>query len=455
MNSIRFISLFCLFLLLVSSVQPLLAQPSWVKNRPISAEHYIGIGMSVKSGNSSDYIQAAKETALSDLASEITINISNEVFHQVVEKAGVVAEEFKSQIQSSTKAELEGYELIDSWENSGQYWVYYRLSKQTYQKNKEQKLRQAASLSRDLFQNSLNATAANDIDKALIMAIKALYPIEKYLTEPLETEIDGRRVYLMNELYGHLQDLLTRIELVPQNAARNGKVGKALSSPLEVSAQFRQTNGQSTAISNLPLVFSFIRGNGQMITQSRSNRNGLASSTVSKITATDNLQLIKVELDMSSYSTDSSPITANIIKSLPLPAAKFTLTIAGVMAVIEAEEISLGQKSRLLHVEPIVKNHLSSKGFSFVDSPANADLLIRIKAESHQGQEVYGMFSAFVDLNLSVIDLSSGNEVYKGSLQNVKGIDLNYEKGSLKALKNAADKVVKEMIPEMLQKIQN
>ena len=58
-----------------------------------------------------DYIQMAKDAALNNLASQITVNISGEKIRAVIEKSGMVEDEFKRHIRTSTKAELEGFEL--------------------------------------------------------------------------------------------------------------------------------------------------------------------------------------------------------------------------------------------------------------------------------------------------------------------------------------------------------
>lgn len=115
-------------------------QPSWVTKRPIDKAYFIGIGV-VKKSNSKEYIQSAKNNALNDLSSEITVNISSELVDISIEKYGMNNDEIRSEIHTTTKADLEGYELVDTWENDYEYWVYYRLSKSLYQTQIELKKR--------------------------------------------------------------------------------------------------------------------------------------------------------------------------------------------------------------------------------------------------------------------------------------------------------------------------
>ena len=97
-------------------------KPEWLKNRPVRSKFYIGIGMAQKNNSAQDYHQVAKENALQDLSSEINVNISSNITVKLTENADRIQEELRSQIQTSTKASLEGYEMVDSWENDQEYW---------------------------------------------------------------------------------------------------------------------------------------------------------------------------------------------------------------------------------------------------------------------------------------------------------------------------------------------
>ena len=52
-------------------------KPGWVKKRPNIKGYYIGIGIAEKTKGYKDYLRQAKNNALNELASEITINISS------------------------------------------------------------------------------------------------------------------------------------------------------------------------------------------------------------------------------------------------------------------------------------------------------------------------------------------------------------------------------------------
>ncbi len=65
-----------------------------------------------------------------------------------------------------------------------------------------------------------------------------------------------------------------------------------------------------------------------------------------------------------------------------------------------------------------------------------------------------GMYSSFVDVSIFVYDNTSGNELYKRSLHNIKGIDLNFDKAGRKAFTNTGKQVRNEIVSDLLATIQ-
>ena len=100
--------------------------PNWISNRPLSGDYYIGIAKALK--KSPDYSAVAKQNALMDLSSEISVKLSSEsIFHQV-DKGDSYREDYQSLIQMESQKDLEAYDLVASWENDKEYWLYYPVS---------------------------------------------------------------------------------------------------------------------------------------------------------------------------------------------------------------------------------------------------------------------------------------------------------------------------------------
>jgi hypothetical protein len=437
-------------------VVPILAyaQPSWVTKRPIDPVYYIGIGAAQKTKGSTDYIQKAKDNALNDLASGITVTVSSEIMRKVVETNASIEDNFKSQIQTSAKAELEGVEWVDTYDGDGQYWVYCRISREAYEAAKQRRIRNALKLSADLYTTGQKFEQENNVARALTYYVQSLSPMEKYLGEPLETEIGGKKVILVNEIFSSLQNLLGQIELTSLTPKQDGKVGMALKKPFEVTATL--TGSKAGPVVNLPLMFTFIRGSGEMVKNNSTDNTGDAKCDIHKITASDRIQIVEAKIFLAGMiSADSSSVILSaVLNSLSVPSTRMVLTVTGLEVYVDADESQFGAKMKQPRIEPAIKNKLAEQGFAFTNDMANATVVINIKADSRRGSETMGLCVSYVDATVSVLDMRSGEEIYKNSMNNVKGISDTFEKGAFKAFDEAAKNVVDGLVPKLVEKIQ-
>lgn len=431
-----------------------LAQPAWVQKRPVDPPYYIGIGATQKEKGSTDYIQKAKDAALNDLASGITVTVSSEIMRKVVETNASIEDNFKSQIQTSAKAELEDVEWVDTYDGDGQYWVYCRISKAAYEAAKQRKIRNALKLATDLYQSGKKFEAEFNAARALTYYVQSLAPMEKYLGEPLETEIGGKKVILVNEIFSALQNLLGQIELKSLTPKQDGKVGMPLKKPFEVTAALTGTTVGPVA--SLPLKFTFIRGGGEMVNTGTTDNTGDAKCDVHKITAADKIQIVEAKISLAGMiAADSrSAILGAVLNTLSVPSTRMILNVTGLEVYVDADESQFGAKLKQPRIEPAIKNKLVEKGFAFTNDMANASVVINIKADSRQGSETMGLCVSYVDATVSVLDMRSGEEIYKNSMNNVKGISDTFEKGAFKAFDECAKNIVDGLIPKLVDKIQ-
>ena len=442
------LTVFPLILLLASGLQA--QEPDWVKSPPIVREYYIGIGSAKKMGKSHEYAEAAKNDALRALASEITVNISGEFIHNLAEQSGMVEQEIKSTVQATTKAELEGYELVDKYEDANHYYVYYRLSKGEYARRKVNKLRKATSASLDFFNKAKNAEQQGQLGNAVSFYMQAIAPIQNHLDDPLNVDWNGREIFLMNEIYSSLQGLFNGLQFNAINSPIGGKVGMPLKKPLMLKVVY----GQSSPVGQLPVKFSFTRGSGELIEQITTSSSGEAYCRVSKVSATDKMQMISAEIDVDKLLyAQASPVIRGIVKNLGTPGTKFILNIEGITAFITVSENHFDGNAKMLYIEPKLKNVMTQRGFNFTTNMAKADIMLDLKAASRQGSEFSGMYSAYVDLNISVTDMGTGSEIYKASKTGIKGMQLSYDKAGVKAFENAGKELGK-LIDQMIEKIQ-
>jgi len=448
---------FVLFVILalISFVSADDKKPNWVSQRPVTASYYIGIGSALKADHLSDYHQIAKDNALRDLSSEITVNISSEFVMNLAEKSGMLAEEVQSQVRSSTQANLEGFEQAGAWENESEYWVYYRLSKAEYAMRREDRKQKAVNLSRDMFTGARVKAQENDAASAFTFYVQAMSHLEEFLGESIQVDYNGQAIILQNEIFSALQGLVSKMEFSSSETKFTVKIGQPFKAPLNVQVNYHEANGQTKPLAGLPVRFLFAKGSGNLLEHAKSDMNGTAYCQVSAVTSTDKLQIIKAQPDISAAGQENStPLTQSILRKLSLPETKYILAVSGLSIYFQAEETHLGKKLDLPYIEPQFKNGLVSYGYGFTDDPSQADLMIELKAASRQGAEVFQLFSAFVDMTVSVTNMSTGTEIYKESINGVKSVQLDYDKAGIDALKKAG-KAALDLIPKINQKIQN
>lgn len=426
-------------------------KPAWVEKRPTTPGFYHGIGVVPVSGSAQEYMQRAKDAALNDIAQQIVVSIDASQRSKISEQLGELKEEFESAVRTSTKADLEGVEAVDTWTGENQYWVYYRLDIQEYKRLQAEKLRKATALGLDFYSKAKTAEKNGSHSDALQYFLQALSSVEKFINETMEVQYGSGKIFLTNEIFSSLQSLLNQIELKAKNPKVDAQVGKPLRTPLEVIVTNTAT---SQPIANFPVKFSFIRGSGDIVAHAKSDKNGIAATQIAKVTGTEKLQLVRAEANVAGMlGENASPLLTMLAKSFTVPDTRFTLNVVSLAIMFETEETLLGNRLKLPRIEPLLKNSLAASGFTFVDDPAKANMMVTIKSNGRDGGEYQGLYSVYVDANISVTDLNSGEEVYKTSFNNVKGVSINYEKAGMKAYDEIAESLQKKVIPKILESL--
>ncbi len=108
---------------------------------------------------------------------------------------------------------------------------------------------------------------------------------------------------------------------------------------------------------------------------------------------------------------------------------------------VQSKELINNYPMDIKTLEPIVKETLAEKGYNFVDNEKDADFIITINANTTTGSHYQGIYFAYLDANISIVETSSGEEIYKSHLDQVKGGGANYKKAGKKAYILGAEKL--------------
>lgn len=429
--------------------QPIEQRPSWVGARPVADGYYIGIGMANK--NRPDVLETAKKNALNDLASEISVKVEGNSLLYTLDRKNQFDETFTSSIRTSSDEQLEGFELVESWENPNEYWTYYRLSKAEHARIKAEKKAGAIRNALDLHARSKQSIGSGDLRTAFDQELRAILAMKDYWGENDAVEMDGRQVQLVNELYADLQNLTSsvRLTVLPERCELDYSNG--FKRELLINAGYTNGGGLRDLV-QLPLFITYPGTGGKVTELKNTDAEGRARTTVQRVdpTAKQLEVLVKLHLDeLVSREMDRALVNA-LVNGLTAPEVHVPIDLRMPRVLMRSKETNLGQPVTDAGVGLVVREELTSKGFRFVERESDADLLLDLNAHTRQGGESQGFYTAFVDVSYTFRDRRSQDIVFQGGKQGIKGVQLTYEKAGLESFKKAIPDIRKELVPGIM-----
>lgn len=428
-------------------------RPEWVRSRPASSGFYIGVGLASK--GRSDHQETAKKNALNDLASEISVTVEGNSLLYTLDRKAQFDESFTSTIKTSTSEQIEGFELVDTWENGTEYWTYYRLSKAEHARIKAERKAKAIANAVDLHTRSHASIAAGDLKSAVDQDLRALIAMKEYWGENDVVDLNGAQVPLVNEIYNDLQRITAgvRFSILPERCemgyANHFKRELMISAVLDEGAVTRD-------LLQLPVLITYAGLGGKVTELKNTDAEGRVRTTVQRIDTEAASNEVVVKLDMDGLvSKELEPLLVKaLVMSLTVPEVRVPIDVRMPRVYMRSQETNLGQPVSDAGVAIIVREELTRKGFRFVDRESEADLLLQMNASTRQGGESNGFFTAFLDVTYSFRDRKTQEVVHEGAKQGVKGVQLNYEKAGIDAYKKAGQDLRKDLVPAMMGALQ-
>jgi hypothetical protein len=405
--------------------------PTWITKRPRLDGYFVGIGVAQRDVDLAASRGRALDHALEDIGAQIQLGISSETQLREEERAGHIKQFYSSEIRTVISATLEGVDIVDTWENASNCWVYARLSRARLD-----------SLAREKIRHSSNLIATADkrgpaeLVGSLSLYIQALAPLQELLGDPLWLAQRGPAAALRAEVSQRIQNILTAVHLRAVPPVLSLKRGDALDIPLAIEATFEDETAASHPVQGLPLRFAFTRGDADLVPRAWSDARGMAVSRLYKIANLGRTQIVEVQIDL---EVMGCPQAARF----PLPSTTIRLEIAPCTAFISSSESNLGERLASPYLEPLIKAELGAFGLDFTEQPQEADLLIQINALTRQGDHFQGLHFSFLDMTFAVVEGSSGNEVFKTSLNNIKGSGTSSTRAGIRAFEKAGDRLRK------------
>jgi CBS domain-containing protein len=421
-------------------------RPDWVTARPVSGQDYIGIGVASKITNPIDYQKVAKKNALEDLAGEISVVLdANSMLYQL-DRSNGFTEEYSSTIKVSTREKLEGYDIVDSWENNNEFWILYRLSKSKHEQIQREKRAKAISQARDLYNTAIQFRATLDYDMAFSNLIKAFEVVEDYLSESMEIVTENGTEYFGNTLFNFYLELINDIELEPK-AAQMAIVRGVKNGNDQVVVLAENREGRN--IRRIPIRFGYSESK-RKFPAVFTDQSGLAFFALPKIVGEKSIQYITAELDLElvvGNATDHE-ILRNLLTRPETPKARIRLDISQPTFYISSTELMFGESMSQMVLQRAMQNELIKRNLQPTDS-AKADYIFRINTDVSNGGQSFNFYTAFLKGDIQVS--REGKIVHNYSFKNVKGVHLELQRAGQDAYKEAEQEMQYQAVPSILE----
>lgn len=431
--------------------------PAWVKQRPTDPFYYVGIGYASKRTNPQDYQRVAKKNAVDDLSGEIKVTISTNslLSQQQINKA--YSQQFLSDTRMNTSETLEGFEVAGSWEDKENYWIYYRLNKSEYEARKRRQREEAISRAVDLLVRADEMNPQKNFVQAFQLRVHAAAVLQPYLNEALEATVQGKEVFLMNEVFARLQQQLLSLHLLASPEQVAAIAGRALPEPIGVRASFGDTGSVSATVAFLPLK---IEGNESLKfrgkTQTETQSNGVAQFQLNSIQSRDQAQMLHILPDIERMLTGDSllPTLRNLLMQLPTPQCNVQLSIQPIRIRMQSKERNLDAPVKYAILEPMLIRELTRMGCTFVQDSSKCDYTLVLDANTQDLGVMWGnMMRASVQMTLTLKDAKTEEAIWKDGVNDLVGYQITPEKAGIEAYQQLVKRIPQSMLPSLEGKL--
>ncbi|MBI9066596.1 MAG: LPP20 family lipoprotein [Salinivirgaceae bacterium] len=428
-----------------------LTQPAWVKHSPIDTDYYIGIGNALKSDN--NYMDKARNTALARITSNITVSIVSETSNKVIEDAGIISQTFESNINSFAKSQLQGYEEFEKWENKKEYWVYYRLSKSKYKQIMMQKQLIAKKEASQYFKLGQTALKNNNIITALTFFAKAGNSIGSFRGMGIKNINEEMSSYLDVDIFIELNNILAALQITcTPNFIKSSKYASSFKK-VNVEAKIMNANGTLIPFKDLPIKAQAPINKIEYNFIEPTNANGKTTFEIKKIYENGNFQ-VKIIPDIWALAgIDSKTAFYDAFAGLNLPSANVSINVIPANVFIQSNVTNFENITNNPITLIKAKQKITELNFIVTEFDDMADFILEANAQIRKGTEMQGIHTAFASGSIALIINSTGDEIFRKSLQEINGGGASFDLAGKQALERLSITMVDE-IEKMLTLLQ-
>ena len=425
-------------------------KPGWAKSRPIDFDYYIGIAVASKSANPSSYALVAQRNALNEMASQIEVQVKSNSMLFSFEDQNQFNDEFKEFIQVKANQQIGNYEEVASWETDFEYWVYYRLSKEQYRKDKEAKIQKAIDLSVGFLNQAEAQENAHDYTNAMKLYFKAFGPIKLFLGEPLQVIHNDSEVYLGNFLFDKISSLAHKFSIKPNYTSIKAVWGGEVTSK---DLTFKVSDDMDRNVLEMPVSFEYSEG----IIRPRSdisNFEGEVFTEIKKISNTEGLQEVQAKINFkklitSDRSTDEA--TNLILEKLYSPVTSININVVAPSIFVFSNELEFALGSGNTLKDAFI-SQASVMGFNISSNKKTADIIVEIKTDTKKSGVTYDLSNTYLNGSVVITQQSTGSVIYQDKLTSIKGVSSSFKLASKEAYKKGSLYIIEKIVPRFYRK---
>lgn len=402
--------------------------PDWVNTQLSDPEYFIGIGSAPIYKKQNTHIERARKDALNELASEISVQLFSSNVLVTLVRDDKIKDEFNSLIRSRVSTELDGYELVATYADKKNYWVYYRLSKRKYHEQQQLKRQAAVQNAASYFKLAADAERNRDLKQALVNYARTVDAVKLYLNENIVASINNKDENLVVQSFARLNAILSSLKIEPSHpeiqVISSGEINRD-------KLTFRLMDAEGKFVSGFPLLAHYSERAIQpanVVT----NEKGEAQFSIGKIRSLNKQETFRVMPDVNAILVESS--ADFVVRKAILD---ISINILSVPVHITKPSIRFVVKERNVGVD--ISDGMVGKTFTnlgksggYASENNGEDYVCVVETDTKQQSFNNGIYTSLLTGTIVVTD-NSNRIRYIAEITPVKGMQLNPEKAGIEA----------------------
>ena len=465
--------------------------PSWTTQTPNRPDLLQGIGNANDTGSPEEDRRRADNYAVAEIMSEIRTTVTSTLssYYQEEARGGRITSsaEVVTRISAQYAQEtVEGIKISERYYDAARriYYAYAFISREQLEQQFRAKAGSTARLCGDYHRHAQEALQRRDIYGAIehyIRALGELFVAQAYLKRKIEGDLDGtgQTEMLQARLESEFSVILSGLyfEVVSGNDQRAER-NRALELPLVGRVFYRDSDGGSWPVSNLPITFTLVNATGDLTLKVITAQDGTFTGRLNLIqSAAAEVGLIRAGLAISPELEPFQGELAGMTARLQQTACSFNFHIAVAASVrifVDVKEEINGVRIEQPYTTGILVKSLVGNQFTVVQSDqlqagaARGDLeqalqsgdaqavaravgnaadyavVGRVASEVKGGSDA-GLKFAYASADVRVIDLKGGRVLASSVPMRVKGGGGDEAGANQAAIKKCADIVAAEI----------